>query len=447
MVRWALVGLVVWALPVAARANEADAAARGRKALLTRAFTPAVWTLDSYENTWKLWGAKEKPANYDQAFMHRYGLHPAPYENGGQPMGLRIGKGLFGKGLASDCLMCHGGSIAGKSYIGLGNASLDIQALWEDLSKAGGGSGKLPFTFTRVRGTSEAGMMAVFLLSHREPDLKLRPVAYELGLKDDLCEDPPAWWLLKKKQTMYHTGTTDARSVRSLMQFMLSPPNSLATFTQEEATFTDIQAFLRSLTPPKYPFAIEQDLAIKGEKLFNRTCSKCHGTYGEKWTYPNKVVPIDEIGTDRARFEGFTQKWADHYNKSWFGQEKRADGKGVYVLNKIVGYQAPPLDGIWATAPYFHNGSAPTVYHVLNSKARPKIFTRSYKTGAGEYDQAKLGWKVQVLERGPDMSLPDIERRKVYDTTQTGRGNGGHPFGDDFTDDERRAVIEYLKTL
>jgi len=40
-----------------------------------------------------------------------------------------------------------------------------------------------------------------------------------------------------------------------------------------------------------------------------------------------------------------------------------------------------------------------------------------------------------------------IERRKIYDTTQLGRGNGGHPFGDELTEDERMAVIEYLKTL
>ena len=46
-----------------------------------------------------------------------------------------------------------------------------------------------------------------------------------------------------------------------------------------------------------------------------------------------------------------------------------------------------------------------------------------------------------------DPALPARERRKVYDTTQPGRSNGGHTYGDDLTDDERRAVIEYLKTL
>ena len=113
-----------------------------------------------------------------------------------------------------------------------------------------------------------------------------------------------------------------------------------------------------------------------------------------------------------------------------------------------MGYQAPPLDGLWATAPYFHNGSAPTVYDVLNSKTRPKIFTRSYRTDLDAYDPEKLGWKVEVLDEPPDLDkTPPIERRKVYDTTKPGRGNGGHTYGDGLSDAERRAVIEYLKTL
>ena len=87
------------------------------------------------------------------------------------------------------------------------------------------------------------------------------------------------------------------------------------------------------------------------------------------------------------------------------------------------------------------------MYYVLNSKARPKIFTRSFRTGKEDYDPVKLGWKVTVLQRGADPKLPGPERRKVYDTTQPGRGNGGHPFGDKLTEAARMAVIEYLKTL
>src|SRR5262249_8752256 len=153
------------------------------------------------------------------------------------------------------------------------------------------------------RGTSEAGGMAVFLLGYREPDLRLRGKPVDLDLHDDLCEDPPAWWLLKKKKTMYHTGSTDTRSGRSLMQFMLSPLNLPSGFTQEESTFADIREFLLSLEPPKYPLPVDRALAARGEAIFSSHCARCHGTYGAKWTYPNRVVPVDEIGTDRRRFD------------------------------------------------------------------------------------------------------------------------------------------------
>jgi mono/diheme cytochrome c family protein len=440
----------------APRAAEPGAVERGSKALLGRAFNPAAWSTGAYARAWRQWdaGLNRAPRHFNRAFRERYGLHPAPYPNGKYPMGLREARGLLGKGITSDCLLCHGGSVCGQSYVGLGNASLDIQALFEEMARADGRSPKLPFTFCNVRGTSEAGGMAVFLLSLRTPELRFRRPALDLGLRDDMCEDVPAWWLLKKKKTMYHTGSAPARSVRSLMQFMLASLNSLATFKKEEATFKDIQAYLLSLKPPKYPFPINRRLAKKGEKVFVKTCARCHGTYGEKWTYPNRIVAIDEIGTDRKRFEGISKKFNDHYNKSWFGQEKlrRAElrqqpGATGYQFRDPVGYQAPPLDGIWATAPYFHNGSVPTVYHVLKSKARPRIYTRSFRTGKEDYDPVKLGWKVKVLSKGPDPKLPAIERRKVYDTRRPGRSNGGHTFGDKLTEAERRAVIEYLKTL
>jgi hypothetical protein len=433
-----------------------SAAERGRKALLTRPFIPALWAPDAYENAWKRWGKdlKQAPADYAQAFRDHYGLHPAPYDNGKYPMGLREaprgvlggGKGK-GTGLSADCMLCHAGSILGQSYVGLGNSSLEIQALFEDLGKVSGDSGKTPIKFSNVRGTSEAGNFPAYLMTIRDLDLKLRLSQRKIELCETLCEDVPAWWHLRKKKTMYHTGSTDARSVRSLMQFMLLPTNGPADFTREEPTFGDIQAYLRALTPPKYPFPIDRSLAKQGEGLFTKTCARCHGTYGENWTYPSRVVPLKEIGTDPTRLQGSGNDWGGHYNKSWFAKEKRLDGKVGYPMRATTGYQAPPLDGIWATAPYFHNGSVPTVYGVLNSKARPKIYTRSFRTGKEDYDAKNLGWKVRVLERGADPSLPALEQRKVYDTTQPGRGNGGHTFGDKFTEEERRAVIEYLKTL
>src|SRR5262249_23125974 len=147
-----------------------------------------------------------------------------------------------------------------------------------------------------------------------------------------------------------------------------------------EKTFADIHAFVMSVEPPRYPFAVDSALAEKGRPIFMDTCARCHGTYGPKGDYPSKIVPLKTIGTDPTLALAIGGgKNMDYFNQSWFAQEKKADG-GWHVIRDTAGYQAPPLDGVWATAPYFHNGSVPTVYHVLNSKARPRLFTRSFGT-------------------------------------------------------------------
>lgn len=450
-VRSLLVAVVLVLVPavVVADPPNPEAVQRGKVAMETRAFNLATWSLNAVDDAWKFWGtgAKQAPDNYAEAFQQRYGLHPAPFANGKNPMGLRAAAGLLGKGLTSDCLLCHGGSILGKSYVGLGNSTLDIEALFSELDRASGKSGKLPFTFSNVRGTTEAGTFAVFLLAFREPNLNLRLKPLQLDMKQHLCEDVPAWWLLKKKKTMYFTGATPAQSVRSIMQFMLASPHAKGVFDKEEKTFADIQAYIHSLTPPKYAFAIDQPLAAEGNKVFVKNCATCHGTYGPDWTYPNKVVPLDVILTDSSRFTGISARWGEYYNESWFAQKENSGSNQAYPVHATKGYQAPPLDGIWATAPYLHNGSVPTLYHLLNSKTRPKIFTRSYLTDEKSYDQQNVGWKVTVLGEGADPTQPPIDQRKIYDTRLPGRGNGGHYFGDALSEAERRAVIEYLKTL
>jgi hypothetical protein len=446
----ALMGLLgVAAVAWAGESRGPTAAQRGEKALLGRAFTPPAWTPRAYEAVWKRWpgAGKDRPADFDAAFRARYGLHPAPYPNHGLPMGLRQARGLLTNGLTTDCMLCHGGSIFGTSYVGLGNASLDIQAFFEDLAGSQGLPGKTPHVFSHVRGTSEAGAMAVYLHGFRNPDLTLRDGWVNLGVRDDLCEDTPAWWLLKKKKTMYHTGGADQRSVRSIMQFMLTPLNPPSAFFRDEATFADIREYLLSLSAPKYPLPIDAGLAKEGAAVFAKTCARCHGTYGEGGAYPNRIVPIEEIGTDPSRHQGIPRLLGEVYNRSWFAQERAGWLAAGYLARETPGYQAPPLDGLWATAPYFHNGSVPTVADVLNSRARPKVFTRSYRTEVEDYDPVKLGWRVQVLGTSPDPALPALERRKVYDTTKPGRGNGGHTYGDELTDAQRTALIEYLKTL
>jgi mono/diheme cytochrome c family protein len=429
-------------------AQESDKAAIGRGSLAVRgkpAMNPGIWSAKTYDSLWKQWGLAEKPADYANAVRERYGLHEAPYDNDGLPMGLHYTKGLFGKSIVNDCLLCHAGVVAGQTIIGAPNASLDLQTLFDDLTA----TEKLPLKFTvpfsHGRGTIDPVNPVTFLARMRDPDLNLQP-PIALDFTDNVSSDPPAWWLLKRKKTRNWSGGVLVNSVRVDMVNLLSPLNSPVHIKKHEPVFADIHAFILTVQTPKYPFTIDADLAAKGQGLFNEACARCHGTYGAGAKYPNKIVALETVGTDRNLADSLTRKNIDHFNQSWFGQEKTPDGK-LYAIVETEGYQAPPLDGVWATAPYFHNGSVPTLAHVLNSKARPKVWTRCYGTNKEDYDDERVGWRITVLDKSPAADLHGAERRKIYDTTVPGRRNAGHTFGDHFTDAERRAVIEYLKTL
>ena len=113
------------------------------------------------------------------------------------------------------------------------------------------------------------------------------------------------------------------------------------------------------------------------------------------------------------------------------------------VLLESKGYLAQPLDGIWASAPYFHNGSVPTLYHVFNIDERPAVWKRS----DNGYDSTRVGLEVEAFDSVPQTDT-DRERRMYYNTSVVGSSNQGHTFPDDELDDvEKISVLEYLKTL
>jgi mono/diheme cytochrome c family protein len=428
---------------------EAAAAERGRVALTLEGFLKPEWSDAAYFQVARLWGDStavpdKDPAAYAAAFRHRYGLHPAEYPNDGLPMGLRRGHGPNGTkvGIQIDCMVCHGGSIGGKSYVGLGNTQLDLKALLFELTIA---EGRKPpfstFVLNSSRGTNNAGQVAAALLSLRNRDLSIRSFPLPLGV--NLPEmDTPAWWHLKRKRTMYYDGRTDARSVRTNMQFLLGE-KSLDELKALEPAFRDVQAYLKSLEPPKYPFSIDSAKAARGRSVFEKACARCHGTYGPDGKYPNKIIPLNVIGTDPARFYGLSDRLIAHYNAMWFGAE--------YPVNtKRIGYQAPPLDGIWATAPYLHNGSVPTLHALLSSAERPNRFTRPPSTDFEHYDSSHVGWKFREVSQDESNSTArrsPFDAKFIVDTSRFGMSNSGHTFGDDLSEDERMDLIEYLKTL
>lgn len=227
------------------------------------------------------------------------------------------------------------------------------------------------------------------------------------------------------------------------MQFLASRENGPEKFREWENDFIHIEAYLDSLKSPSYPFVIDQQLVEQGRKVFNNTCADCHGTYGENGQgddFPERIIPLAEIGTDPVRLKALSIQHRRNYEANWINEYGRR-GK---VIADPGGYLAPPLNGIWASAPYFHNGSVPTLWHVLHPNKRPVVWVRASPDG---YDQKRVGLPIASLAELPAGITADAQRRRYFDTHKQSKSAAGHDFPEALSVRERSAVLEYLKTL
>ena len=117
--------------------------------------------------------------------------------------------------------------------------------------------------------------------------------------------------------------------------------------------------------------------------------------------------------------------------KHHLGSAKSSDG--------TLKYKARPLNGIWATAPYLHNGSVPNLWQLLQ---KPQNRVRSFYVGSREFDPTNVGFQTTQT---PGMTLFRVEN--TNGDAIPGNSNAGHKYGTDLTDDEKWALIEYMKTL
>ena len=172
---------------------------------------------------------------------------------------------------------------------------------------------------------------------------------------------------------------------------------------------------------------------------------------------------LRKVKTD-ASYNTTLQKFkpiADHINKLEIylaAQGAPATTIPHATVPETEGYVAPPLVGVWASAPYFHNGSVPTIEAVLNSSERPEIWARDNRDPFA-YDLNRVGMAYKGASRQefeesaaraagkPFVSQAAIDHGTMYDTKAYGHGNMGHTFGDRLTAQERTAIIEFLKSL
>ncbi len=387
-------------------------------------------------------------------------------DNANMPYNWNVDLSPSGVKIASqNCLTCHAGHFGGELVIGLGNADIDFTRRLDqtlsaiptpdlpagDLAELSRFIDRLkamgPYTTMRTIGTNPAEILAVTLVAHRDrhtlawSDEPLEPLPQII-----MPSDPPPWWRAHKKNALFYNGMArgDHRGTMVLATALCT--DSVEEAENTVAYFNNIQAFIRSVRAPTYPFAIDEGLAEVGEGVFLEACAGCHGTYAPDEadeTYPNLLFPLDVIDTDPV-VALIGTVYAPHlvqwYNESFYGSITR-----MVADEPFPGYVAPPLDGVWATGPFLHNGSVPNIALVLDSTKRPTYWKRVDYDSAN-FDDVSLGWPYIALDYGHDTAAA-AEVKYIYDTTQLAHDKGGHTFGDHLSLDERTAVIEYLKTL
>ncbi len=212
----------------------------------------------------------------------------------------------------------------------------------------------------------------------------------------------------------------------------------------------------------------------RGEALYTEAgCADCHGKKPYPRTPPNsykntfravKMIPLDTIETDRKMATNFANRTAlpgpiGHPNDPPISglrgllavigpvaNQKYAElhltGPAILEYNgfrtvapppNLLAYRARPLTGVWATAPYLHNGSVPTLFDLIT---HPTNRPTTFYVGSREFDPNNVGFRS---DKTPGAFL--------FDTRLPGNSNAGHDYGTTLTADQRWDLIEYLKTL
>lgn len=221
------------------------------------------------------------------------------------------------------------------------------------------------------------------------------------------------------------------------------PPDTAFTTV---ARVKEILQFVAQYDSPRFPGSVDKDLALRGRDLYRQHCAACHGEYSQDLerprllSFPNHFSPQADMDTDPARWQAIDAPLVEAIRSTQFGN--------YIVAGTTGGYVAPRLSALWATAPYLHNGSVPTLWHLMNTSQRPKKFY----VGGHKLDFAKLGVAGELDVTGTWRYTTDYvpwSTPALYDTQATGQSNGGHakeflPIADDGA---QKSLLEYLKLL
>jgi hypothetical protein len=262
----------------------------------------------------------------------------------------------------------------------------------------------------------------------------------------------PHIWDIEKLEWLHWDGNTN-----SLMERNMGQAVGLGAVVDKQGNSTllprrihALELWARKLDPPKWPFALDRAKAQRGHAHFTTHCARCH----DNADAGSVVTPLAEIGTDRHRAENFgatvngtplpaalarlletvkRQAYRDTVPRVTPQEESDFEaGRTPVVWRATLGYANRSLRGIWATAPYLHNGSVPTLADLLDLESRPATFPVGHRA----FDVQKVGL---LIDNRP-------ETVATFNTSKPGNSNAGHSFGNKLTSVEKSELVEYLKT-
>lgn len=422
-------------------------------------------------------------------------------------MGATLWETELGTGITFGCAACHTADLFGVTIIGLTNRFPRANEFFTQ------GAALAPyvnsFVFKDVLDTTEEERLMLVqakkslkYVGVKKPvtlglDTSLAQVALSLAKRQDdayatrtpfshrfprrnklekmIADSKPAvWWNLKYKNRWLSDGSIISGNPvhTNFLWNEIGRGTDLVELEkwlhENEQTINALTATVFATKPPRYEKffgvnAIDIPKAQRGEKHFVVSCQRCHGTYEKGWSRDDaftlnpeeliqtvsvkyhKRTPVRDVGTDPGRYLGM-REFANDLNRLAISKSIGA------VVEPQKGYVPPPLDGIWARWPYFHNNSAPNLCAVLTSgKKRPVTYVagpaNNKKT---DFDQNCVGYPVGA--KAPMAWKKDKDY--FYDSRKEGLSNKGHDEGiflrnghEIYTTEQKLELIEFLKTL
>ena len=312
----------------------------------------------------------------------------------------------------------------------------------------------------------------------------------------------PWIWGLKYMAMIHYNGNTNSVALRNVGQSLGLGAiilNEKLDSTVNLNNLDRLEKLVHKIPVPQWEkvfsgvseLQIKESLLQDGKKVYEQSCQGCHesnhfvGPAGLLREY--KMFPLERVGTDpnaaqnavkavgtvefnRSIFNGVGGIKARYYQKNQISPEQQAvmeyralRGSEFFrdTLNGFdrqaefknnfgdvqvgTGYKARHLSGVWATAPYLHNGSVPTLWDLLQEPSkRPQIF----RAKSRQYDTQKLGFVSQadsdLIGRVKKCGKDD---QTCFDTSISGNHNTGHAYGTELSDTQKWALLEYLKVL